>query len=190
MKRPLSRIIIIEKGCFPLREAPKMLRQSRREFRARLRPRLCDGRYVGLIISIRDLPVAGIGLMISDCLPHPLYSNSDKRGYVFNLFVEPGYWKRDFATHLMNTAEGAFSDRGVRYLDLHPTENGSSYMRSWTGKTQSRCIKHCRNISRQLEMTGIYDGNYRAADSSRFGRFRQKPRCGIRLLSHCDGSVV
>ena len=93
-------------------------------FREWVRPRLQDGSYFGYVISDGGAPVAGIGLMLIDWPPHPLHPTQDKRGYVLNVFVEPGYRNRGLARELMNLADAEFARRGVSYAVLHATEKG------------------------------------------------------------------
>jgi GNAT superfamily N-acetyltransferase len=93
-------------------------------FREWVKPRLLDGSYFGYVMLDDGVPVAGIGLMLIDWPPHPLHPTQDKRGYVLNVFVEPGYRNRGLAGELMNLADAEFARRGVGYAVLHATEKG------------------------------------------------------------------
>jgi len=47
--------------------------------------------------------------MVLDWPPHPLHPNEDRRGYVLNLYVEPGYRGRGVARDLMRLADAGRS---------------------------------------------------------------------------------
>jgi ribosomal protein S18 acetylase RimI-like enzyme len=125
-------------------------------FREWVRPRLLDGSYFGYVMVDEGAPVAGIGLMLIDWPPHPAHPVQDKRGYVLNVFVEPGYRNRGLARELMNLAEVEFSRRGVGYAVLHATEKGKPLYHGlgWSGTTEmaktldvSSCAKTGRDAS-------------------------------------------
>lgn len=109
-----------------------------RHFREWLAPRLRDGTYSGYLMSDGGIPVAGIGLMLIEWPPHPEHPTLDKRGYVLNVFVEPGYRKRGLARELMKLAEAEFARRGVSYAVLHATEKGRPLYQGmgWNGTTE------------------------------------------------------
>ena len=101
-----------------------VLSEMTRHFRVWLRPRLEDGSYFGHVFCDNGKPIAGIGLMLIDWPPHPAHPAQDKRGYVLNVFVEPGYRRRGLARRLMELAETDFIRRGVGFAILHATEKG------------------------------------------------------------------
>lgn len=107
-------------------------------FRAWVKPRLLDGSYFGYAMLDGGVPVAGIGLMLIDWPPHPLHPEQDKRGYVLNVFVEPGYRGRGLAGELMKRADYEFIKRGVSYAVLHATDKGRPlYQRlGWSGTSE------------------------------------------------------
>jgi ribosomal protein S18 acetylase RimI-like enzyme len=107
-------------------------------FREWVKPRLLDGSYFGYVMEVDAAPVAGIGLMLIDWPPHPMHPTQDKRGYVLNVFVEPGYRKRGLARELMNLADAEFARRGVCYAVLHATEKGKPLYQGlgWNGTTE------------------------------------------------------
>src|ERR1700744_7235 len=78
-------------------------------FREWLGPRLRDRTYFGYVMSETNRAIAGIGLMLIDCPPHPSHPVSDKRGYVLNLYVEPACRRRGLARDLMQLAEAEFA---------------------------------------------------------------------------------
>lgn len=113
-----------------------------RNFRRWLHPRLENGDYFGYVVEDNGRAIAGIGLMVLDWPPHPLHPAEDCRGYVLNMFVEPEYRRTGIARNLMERAERAFADRGIRYAILHATTEGSTaysrmgwYSTSEMGKT-------------------------------------------------------
>ena len=102
----------------------QVLREMTPNFRVWLEPRLRDGSYFGFALLDGGRPVAGIGLMLIDWPPHPSHPGQDKRGYVLNVYVEPGYRRRGCAQRLMRLAEDEFARRGVAFMVLHATEKG------------------------------------------------------------------
>jgi GNAT superfamily N-acetyltransferase len=93
-------------------------------FRDWLAPRLADGRYFGFVAEQAGVTVGGIGLMEIDWPPHPFHPTEGRRGYVLNVFVEPGHRRQGLARHLMTAAEREFDRRGLSYAILHATEAG------------------------------------------------------------------
>jgi GNAT superfamily N-acetyltransferase len=107
-------------------------------FRRWLQPRLDDGSYFGYVLSEDGRVVAGIGLMLIDWPPHPAHPQTDKRGYVLNVYVEPAFRKRGLAAQLMKLADAAFARRGAQFAILHATEAGRSLYAGlgWKGTTE------------------------------------------------------
>lgn len=93
-------------------------------FRAWLEPRLRDGRYFGFIAEVDGAPIAGVGLMEIDWPPHPEHPDQDRRGYVLNVYVEPGHRGQGAAKALMAAADAEFARRGLAFLVLHATAAG------------------------------------------------------------------
>jgi ribosomal protein S18 acetylase RimI-like enzyme len=100
------------------------LRVMTEHFRPWLVPRLVDGRYYGFILHDGEQPAAAIGLMTIEWPPHPAHPAQDERGYVLNVFVEPGYRRRGLASRLMQLAETEFCQRGISFAVLHATQVG------------------------------------------------------------------
>lgn len=95
-----------------------------------------DGRYFGFMAEIAGEPVGGVGLMEIDWPPHPVHPDSDRRGYVLNVFVEPAQRGRGIARLLMQISEEEFRKRGLSYAILHATQAGQPlYERLGWGKT-------------------------------------------------------
>lgn len=114
------------------------LRTMTAHFRTWLAPRLANGAYFGYMLSEHGAAIAGIGLMLIDWPPHPLHPETDQRGYVLNVYVEPGSRRRGLAHVLMRLANEEFARRGVTYAILHATEQGRSLYESlgWSATTE------------------------------------------------------
>jgi len=102
----------------------EILQQMAAPFRTWLEPRLVSGDYFDHVLSDNGQPIAGIGLMLIDWPPHPAHPEQDTRGYVLNVYVEPGYRRRGIARQLMKLADHAFAGRAVAYAVLHATTQG------------------------------------------------------------------
>ncbi|MCU1724038.1 GNAT family N-acetyltransferase [Pseudomonas sp. 5P_5.1_Bac1] len=103
---------------------PVTLTRMTEHFRPWLEPRLADGRYYGFALVDGGRPAAAIGLMSLDWPPHPAHPECDQRGYVLNVYVEPGFRRRGLASKLMRLAEAEFTRRGLGFAVLHATEAG------------------------------------------------------------------
>jgi GNAT superfamily N-acetyltransferase len=90
------------------------------------------------VLSEDGRVVAGIGLMLIDWPPHPAHPQTDKRGYVLNVYVEPAFRKRGLAAQLMKLADAEFARRGAQFAILHATEAGRSLYAGlgWKGTTE------------------------------------------------------
>jgi GNAT superfamily N-acetyltransferase len=93
-------------------------------FRVWLRPRLEDGRYFGWLLERDGEPVAGLGMMEIEWPPHPFHPADARRGYILNVYVEPGSRRRGLARRLMEQACSEGRRRGLQYLILHATDRG------------------------------------------------------------------
>jgi len=93
-------------------------------FREWLEPRLADGTYFGWIAEDAGQPVGGLGMMVIDWPPHPSHPTQGARGYILNLFVEPGRRGQGIAHALMDLATAQGRRRGIDYMVLHATEQG------------------------------------------------------------------
>ena len=92
--------------------------------RAWHRQRLIDGRYSGWIAESADRPVASCGLVFLDWAPGFSHPDTDRRGLVLNLYVEPDYRGRGLARTLLRNAQESARAQGVTFLVLHATESG------------------------------------------------------------------
>lgn len=91
-------------------------------FRDWLQPRLADGRYFGWVLEQDGAAFAGLGMMEIDWPPHPSHPQSDKRGYILNVFVESDFRGRGFAKRLMAEATSEAQRRGLQFIILHATK--------------------------------------------------------------------
>lgn len=95
-------------------------------FREWLVPKLSNGDYFGFVTEAGSAPIASIGLMTIEWPPHPLHPNSDRRGYVLNMFVESEFRGRGIARKLLELSDAAFAERNIQYAVLHATSMGRS----------------------------------------------------------------
>lgn len=114
------------------------LQQMTEHFRPWLVPRLADGRYYGFVVLEGDAPAAAIGLMSIEWPPHPAHPDTDQRGYVLNVYVEPEYRRRGLASKLMLLGEAEFARRGLGFAILHATEVGRPVYQAlgWAGTAE------------------------------------------------------
>ena len=85
---------------------------------------ISDGKYFGWIVYDSDRPVASAGLLILDWPPHPFDPAGETRGYLLNVFVEPGYRKRGLARALVDQCMAEAQRRGIRVVTLHASDAG------------------------------------------------------------------
>lgn len=114
------------------------LRRMTEHFRPWLAPRLADGRYYGFVVLEGDVPAAAIGLMSIDWPPHPAHPDTDQRGYVLNVYVQPAHRRRGLASKLMRLGEAEFTRRGLAFAILHATEVGRPVYQGlgWAGTAE------------------------------------------------------
>jgi GNAT superfamily N-acetyltransferase len=98
-----------------------MVQPSTDAFREWLKPRLDDGVYFGWIACLDGIEIAGLGMMVIDWPPHPSHPLQSRRGYILNVFVEPGFRGRGLARAPMDAAMAEAKRRNLEYLILHAT---------------------------------------------------------------------
>src|SRR6185437_16783871 len=86
--------------------------------------RLASGEYFGWIAQAGGAPVAGLGMLVIDWAPHPNHPAQDRRGYILNVWVEPGHRGQGLAGRLMRTAADEGRRRKLEFLTLHATDKG------------------------------------------------------------------
>lgn len=102
----------------------EVLDAMREPFRHWLAQMLAQGTYFGFVAEAAGEPIGGVGLMVIDWPPHPAHPQDSRRGYVLNVFVEPGHRGRGVARALMEASDRAFAHRGLGYAILHATDSG------------------------------------------------------------------
>jgi ribosomal protein S18 acetylase RimI-like enzyme len=86
------------------RQNNRILDVMAEHFKPWVEKRLEDGRYLGWLTTEGGKVIAGAGLMVLDWPPHPLDPRQDKRGYLLNVYVEPDYRRKKFASQLIDQA--------------------------------------------------------------------------------------
>ena len=102
----------------------EMVAPMTRAFRPWLDGKLKAGDYFGWIALDASAPIAGLGMMVLDWPPHPSHPLQDRRGYILNMYVEPGHRGRGVAKALMALAMKEGRHRGLNYMVLHATAMG------------------------------------------------------------------
>jgi GNAT superfamily N-acetyltransferase len=100
------------------------LDKASESFTAWLAPHLNSGDYFGFLIEDDGQVVGGIGLRVTDFPPNPVHPENDIRGFVSNMYVEPGYRRQGIAQQLMKLAEEELRRRGVTYAVLQASAMG------------------------------------------------------------------
>ena len=107
-----------------------VLDEMSRSFLPWVARRIAAGKYIGWITEDGDRPVAGAGLLILDWPPHPLDPAGEHRGYLLNVFVEPGYRRRGLAKALVETCMADAHRRNLRIVSLHSADAARSIYES------------------------------------------------------------
>jgi GNAT superfamily N-acetyltransferase len=89
-----------------------------------LAPLLENGDYFGFLVEDAGAVVGGIGLRVTDFPPNPVHPESNQRGFISNMYVEPEYRRRGLAQELMGLAEAELLRRGVTYAALQASAAG------------------------------------------------------------------
>jgi len=89
-----------------------------------LAPRLAAGTYFGFLAEEDRAVVAGIGLFLIDWPPHPSHPTATQRGYILNVYVDPGFRGRGLSEQLIQLAENEFRSRGIEFIVLHASPMG------------------------------------------------------------------
>jgi len=108
-----------------MRNAPEpILEEIARHFEPWVRRMIADEKYGGWIIADGERDIASAGLQLLDWAPHFLDPAGEQRGYVLNVFVEPGYRRRGLAQALMSECMDEARRRGIRVVALHASAKG------------------------------------------------------------------
>jgi GNAT superfamily N-acetyltransferase len=89
-----------------------------------LAPLLESGDYFGFLVEDAEAVVAGIGVNILDFPPGPLHPESNRRGLISNVYVNPEYRGQGIARELMGLANAELRRRGVTYAVLQASAMG------------------------------------------------------------------
>jgi ribosomal protein S18 acetylase RimI-like enzyme len=81
-------------------------------------------KYVGWIVLDHDRPVASGGFFELEWPPHPLDPVGERRGYLLNFWVEPGFRGRGLAHGLVREGLAESRRRGIRITALHASDAG------------------------------------------------------------------
>jgi GNAT superfamily N-acetyltransferase len=84
-----------------------------------------EGKYLGWITDDESSPIASAGMLILDWPPHPLDPTGGARAYLLNVFVEPGYRRRDLARALLELCVAEARRRNIRVVSLHASREGA-----------------------------------------------------------------
>lgn len=87
---------------------------------------LTDGKYIGWVTENESKPVASAGLFVLDWAPHILDPAGEHRGYLLNVFVEPGFRRRGLARTLVDLCLGEARRRHIRVVSLHSSDAGKA----------------------------------------------------------------
>jgi ribosomal protein S18 acetylase RimI-like enzyme len=104
--------------------APELMDRAMGPFRSWLESRLRSGQYLGWLVEQDGKPFAGCGLMFIDWAPGPSHPESDRRGFILNLWVDPARRGQGWAKALMKRIEAEAHARDVHYLVLHASKLG------------------------------------------------------------------
>ena len=91
---------------------------------------IAEGKYIGWIILDGARPVASAGLLVLDWPPHPLDLAGEQRGYLLNVFVDPGYRRRGLAHAVVDRCLAEARLRGLCVVALHSSDAARSIYES------------------------------------------------------------
>jgi ribosomal protein S18 acetylase RimI-like enzyme len=104
------------------------LEQMSRAFGPWVAERLAAGMYLGWIVEADGQAVvsavASAGMLLVDWPPHPLHPESNRRGYVLNVFVEPAFRRRGLAQELILLCLAEAQRRKIQVVTLHASQAG------------------------------------------------------------------
>jgi ribosomal protein S18 acetylase RimI-like enzyme len=101
-----------------------LLETTLEAFEQWMTPRMKSGEYLGwMALSPEGQVVAGIGLWLQEWAPS-LRSRSVLRGYILNVYTDPGHRKHGLARRLTQTALDYCRSRGIELVALHASPFG------------------------------------------------------------------
>lgn len=98
-------------------------------FRDRLRTWLTTGEVRGVVAESEGQTVAGALMQFKEALPNPL-SPQAVRGYLFNVYTDPGFRGRGLARQLTEILLEVARGQGIGMVDLHASKDAEALYRS------------------------------------------------------------
>lgn len=98
-------------------------------FRDRLRTWLTTGEVRGMVAEREGQALAGALIQFKEALPNPL-STQAVRGYLFNVYTDPGCRGRGLARRLTEALLEVARAQGIGMVDLHASKDAEALYRS------------------------------------------------------------
>ena len=95
-----------------------------RATRAFLRRAIPAGEFVGFLVEVKGVPVAGGGLLVRRMMPRPGHPRGFLEAHVLNVFTEEPHRRRGHARALMRSILRWCRGRGFARVTLHASEKG------------------------------------------------------------------
>lgn len=103
--------------------SPETLAAMSYRFEEWIKPRLADGRYVGLLLEEEGQCVASAGIFFADFPPHWL-DVEPVRPYLTNFYTAPDARGRGYANVLLRACVEQCRARGAKVVTLHASKFG------------------------------------------------------------------
>jgi len=117
-----------------------VLSEMARKFEPWVRRMIAEAKYTGWITHDGEQAVGSAGLLILDWAPHFLDPHCDQRGYILNVFVEPGYRGRGIAKALTVECIAEAKRRGIGVVALHASKKGQPVYETLGFKTSNEML--------------------------------------------------
>ena len=105
------------------RDTPEQINAMDAPYRAWLADRLTSGEYRAWFVESDGRVVAGAGVWLLNWPPSP-YDQSPHRGYVLNVYTDPGFRRRGLAKRLMETLIAWCRNHEIKIIVLHASNEG------------------------------------------------------------------
>jgi GNAT superfamily N-acetyltransferase len=103
---------------------PEVLARAMTLYEQWLEPRLADSSYFGFLAEDAGEVIAGVGLRIMDFPPNPNDPESNRRGFILDVYVLPDYRGQGIAHDLMLLGEAELKRCGIAYATLQASDRG------------------------------------------------------------------
>lgn len=113
------RAMFADMGC----DTPEQIAAMDVPHRAWLADRLTSGEYRAWLVESEGRVVAGAGLWLIQWPPSP-YDQSPQRGYVLDVYTDPGFRRRGLAQRLMETLIAWCRAHEIKIVVLHASKAG------------------------------------------------------------------